>query len=634
MVAGVTVLAVLGGCKDSTSPNPGNNDTQSITVSVSTQSLSIAQGGSGSVGITVSRVGGFEGSITLAVEGLPTGVTGSPNPTPVPAGQTAATLTLNVAATAAANTSTITVRGSGSGVTAQTATFSLTVTAGVQGAFSLALNPVSVSLQQGSNSAVTVSITRTGSFTGTVALSASGAPSGLTTAFSPAAVSGSSSALTVTAGAATTPGTYSLIIAGTANGVSDQTTTLPVTVTAAPPSGNVTWTFCAASGVPSILAYQNGSGAWTRATPTGNTYSFNLPAGKGGIALITATGADVDIRIHYGSTQELAAQGAAQCQGSGLLENYTGTVAGAAATDQVWVTMAGATTVVLPAVNPSFALNNVPDRQADLLAGLITQTLAGGVPTYSLNRLILRRNLNPTAGAVLPVLDFGTSEAFAPITRNLSLTNLGTDVAMALMAYYTASGSSAAFFTDITPSGATARQFPGVPTGQQVTGDLHLLSILATPPGQQTPTETRSATIMFSEAVDKAIPLGPSLGAITVAPAASSPYVMPNLMTAIQPEYNKYFVASYNQNAGGVDRTVTIAVSAAYLGTTAATFDVSMPDLSPLPGWVGSWGFLTRNPITWWFSATGWDTTGGITGSPFAEGASSRTATRRGELRT
>jgi len=105
-------------------------------------------------------------------------------------------------------------------------------------------------------------------------------------------------------------------------------------------------------------------------------------------------------------------------------------------------------------------------------------------------------------------------------------------------------------------------------------------------------------------------------------------------LTAIQPEYNKYFVVSYNQNAGGVDRTVMIAASAAYLGATAATFDVTMPDLSPLPGWVGSWGFLTRNPITWWFNATGWDATGGITVSPFAEGASSRTATRRGELRT
>lgn len=633
LAAGLVLLAAVAGCKDSTSPNPpGGNGTPSIGLALTTQSVSIAQGSSGSVGATVSRAGGYTGDIALTIEGLPSGVTGSANPSSVPANATSANIGLTVGATVAAGTYTITVRASGAGVTARTATFTLTVTAVSQGGFTLSLNPASVSLQQGSNGAVTVNIARTGTFTGTVALSASGAPAGVTTGFDPAAVSGNSSALTVTASGSAAPGTYSLTITGTANGAANQTVTLPLTVTAAPPSGTMTWVFCAASGVPNWVAYQDGANAWTKATPTGNTYTFDIKSGKGGIALVAASGSKVDVQILYGTTAELTAQGASQCQGSGLLENYTGSIAGAAATDQAWVTMGGATTVVQPAVNPAFALTNVPDGQRDLFAGLIAQGFAGGIPTYTLNRLIIRRGLDPVAGATLPVLDFGTSEAFAPVTRAVSLTNLGTDAAMTLMSYHTATGTSAPFFTDLIPSTATSRQYPGVPAAQQATGDLHLLTILATPQGQQVPTETRSASVVFKEAVDKAVPLGPSLGTITVNAASSSPYVMPSLQTAIQPEYNKYFLVAYSQSAGGLDRSVSIAASAGYVGSTP-TLELVMPNLSTLPDWNAAWGFLVRNPITWWFSASGWDATGGYSGSPYVEGASTRSATRTGELR-
>lgn len=634
--AGLVVLAAIAGCKDSTAPNPpGNNGTPSIGLSVSAQSVTIAQGGTGTIGVTVSRAGGYAGDIGISLEGLPSGVSWGPNPTTVPPTATTATLNLTATASATAGTATVTVRATGTGVDAKTVTVSLTVTAVTpQGGFTLAVNPTSLTVQQGGgNAAVTVNIARTGSFTGTVALSVTGPPPGLITAFNPAAVSGNSSALTITAPLATAPGAYTLTIKGTGNGVADQTVTLALTVTAAPPSGNFTWVFCAASGVPNWVAYQDGTNAWTKATATGNTYGFNIQSGKGGIALATVSGTKVDVDVFYGTTAELTAQGQAQCQGSGLLENYTGTIAGAAATDQVWITMGGARSIALPAVNPGFALNNVPDGQLDLLAGLISQSVQGGALIYSLNRVILRRGLNPAPNAVLPALDFASSEAFAPLVRSVSLSNIGTDLAMTMVSYHTASGTSAAFFTDINPSTATSRQYPGVPAAQQATGDLHLLSIFASPPGQQVPTETRTATIMFKEAVDKAIPLGPSMGAITVNAAATTPFVRPQLQTTIQPEYNKYFIAAWEQSAGGMDRSVTIAASAAYVGSTTA-LDLTMPDFSLVPDWGPTWGFLARNPITWLYSGSGWDATGGGAGSPFLEGASTRSATKRGELRT
>ena len=45
------------------------------------------------VTLTIARTGSFTGVVSLAVSGLPTGVTGSFNPTPIAAGQTTSTLT-------------------------------------------------------------------------------------------------------------------------------------------------------------------------------------------------------------------------------------------------------------------------------------------------------------------------------------------------------------------------------------------------------------------------------------------------------------------------------------------------------------------------------------------------------------
>lgn len=634
-VAGIAMVSLLAfaGCKDETTTGPGGNNTNpSIGVSLSTQSVTIPQGSSGSVGVSISRAGGFAGEIVLAVLGLPSGVTGDANPASVPPTTTSATINLAVGATVAAGDYTVTVQASGSGVTSVTATFTLTVTEVAQSSFSLALNPTSVSIQQGGTAAVTVSITRT-NLTESIALSLTGAPPGLVTSFDPVDVSGNSSTLTLMASVSTVPGAYTLTIKGTANGVADQTATLELTITAAPPS-DVKWTFCAATGVPNWVAFQNGTDPWVRATPSGNTYTFAMTAATGGIATVIETGGtvgtEVDIAIYYGTRDDLAIMGGDQCQGSDVRENYTGTVAGFAASDLAFVSMGGETALVVPGVDRNFALQNVPDGAHDIFAALVNQTLQGGIPTWSLNRVIIRRNQDPPNGAALPVFDFGATEAFAPLTRNVSLTNLGTDVATSFLGYHTTTGTTPSVFSDVNPSTATAREYPGIPSAQQATGDLHTLTFLATPPGQATPTETRTATIMFKEAVDKTVSLGPPAQTITVG-AATSPYVMPRMTTAIQPDYSRLFVSAFSQNAGAFLRSLTITATGAYLGT-ATTYDVALPDFSSVPDWSGSWGFVTGTAVPWWFSATGWDTSGGVTASPFADGGIVRSVTRSGEF--
>ncbi len=56
-----------------TQPGP----TPAIAISLNPTSGSVAQGGSTSLTATLTRSGGFSGTVTLSVQGAPTGVTGA-----------------------------------------------------------------------------------------------------------------------------------------------------------------------------------------------------------------------------------------------------------------------------------------------------------------------------------------------------------------------------------------------------------------------------------------------------------------------------------------------------------------------------------------------------------------------------
>ncbi len=100
--------------------------------------------------------------------------------------------------------------------------------------FSLSASPGSISVIQGSTATSTITVSALNGFTGTVALSVSGIPSGASASLSPPSVTNSgTSTLTVNAGTAAT-GSYILTITGT-NGTLIHTTTVGVTITVTPP---------------------------------------------------------------------------------------------------------------------------------------------------------------------------------------------------------------------------------------------------------------------------------------------------------------------------------------------------------------------------------------------------------------
>ncbi|WP_165864010.1 LamG domain-containing protein [Capsulimonas corticalis] len=153
--------------------------------------------------------------------------------------------------------------------------------------YTLVSSPPNLSINQGSNKTDLITITRSGGFTGSVALTATGLPSGVTASFSPATVtsSGSTSTLTLTASSTATVGSATVTVNGT-NGSTVHATTIALTiVNTAPPSPTAFWKYDESSGTSAADASGNShtgtvtGGTWTTASKVG-THALSL-AGAG-----------------------------------------------------------------------------------------------------------------------------------------------------------------------------------------------------------------------------------------------------------------------------------------------------------------------------------------------------------------
>src|SRR6266699_3253402 len=206
-----------------TTPGP---PAPSFSLLTSPSSVTVTQGGSGANTITVTPQNGFNGSVNLSASGLPSGVTALFSPSST---TSTSTLTLTASNTAPPGTSTVTVAGS-SGSLTSTATLSLNVNP--QGTYTLSASPNSLTIPQGASGASTITVTPQNGFNGSVNLSASGLPSGVTASFNPSTTT-STSTLTLTANSSAATGTVAVTVTGSSAGfVGATTTTVNLTVTA------------------------------------------------------------------------------------------------------------------------------------------------------------------------------------------------------------------------------------------------------------------------------------------------------------------------------------------------------------------------------------------------------------------
>jgi subtilase family serine protease len=196
-----------------------------FTLSASPSTLNLTPGGTaGTTTISLTPGNGFTGSVTLSANVIasPAGVTASFNPTSI-SGTGTSTLTVSTTSGTPAGTLMIAVTGTSPGgietqpafVTLALPDFSLSVAP----ATAFPDQPSSIYLNQSSTAAATVTVSPQNNFTGTVNLSASSLPKGVTGSFNPTSTK-TSSTMTLTANSTATTGTDFATVSGTSGNIS------------------------------------------------------------------------------------------------------------------------------------------------------------------------------------------------------------------------------------------------------------------------------------------------------------------------------------------------------------------------------------------------------------------------------
>jgi hypothetical protein len=187
--------------------------TADFALTATPTSQTITQNSSASYKATVSPLNGFNGVVTFAASGLPSGATASFSPISVTASGSS-TLTITCPGTTPPGNYTVTITAS-SGSTQHKAT----VTLGIKG-FTLTASPTSQTVSRGKAVSYTATVTALNGFSGSETMSVTGLPSGATASFTPASVSGSgTSTMSVMTSISTPTGSYKLTIKATSTSV-------------------------------------------------------------------------------------------------------------------------------------------------------------------------------------------------------------------------------------------------------------------------------------------------------------------------------------------------------------------------------------------------------------------------------
>lgn len=226
----ISIVGTSGSLGNSTAVNltvTGGSSTPGFTLLASPSSLSIPAGNSGTSAITSTISGGFVSAVSLAAGGLPSGVTATFSPPNISGGAGASTLTLSARGDTTPGTSAVSITGTGGGI-AQTAGIHLTIATGTAPAFSISAAPSSFTVNRGGAGRTTITSVVSGGFSGAIALSASGLPSGVAATFSPASIAGAGSAtLVLTASSTAVTGAWTVTITGAGGGLMETTTVTP-----------------------------------------------------------------------------------------------------------------------------------------------------------------------------------------------------------------------------------------------------------------------------------------------------------------------------------------------------------------------------------------------------------------------
>jgi uncharacterized membrane protein len=415
-----------------------------FTIAASPSTQTVAAGGSTTYTATLTAVNGFSGTVTLSASGLPTGVTASFNPATV-AGSGSSTATITVASSVAAGTYTLTLTGT-SGSLTHSANVSLTVTPPPD--FTIAASPSTQSAPVGGSTTYTTTLTAVNGFSGTVTLSASGLPAGVTASFNPATVAGSgSSTATITVGSGVAAGTYTLTLTGTSGSLT-HSASVSLTVT--------DFTIAASPSTQTVAA--GGSTTYTTTLTAVNGFS--------GTVTLSASGLPAGVTASFNP---------ATVTGSGP-STATITVGSGVAAGTYTLTLTGTSGSLAHSANVSLTVTPAPDFT--IAASPSTQTVAAGGSTTYTATITAKNGFSGTVTLSAAGLPAGATAAFNPATVAAS----GSSTATITVGSGVAAGT---YPLTITGTSGSLTHSAGVTLTVFAAGSGALTGAVATPSGVQ-----------------------------------------------------------------------------------------------------------------------------------------------------
>jgi hypothetical protein len=273
-------------------------DAQDFSLTVSPWSQTVATGGTATVVLTAAGLGGFNGSINLAVYSAPSCGQISYSPYSITPGGSA---------TFQFNTTSCSPSGYGLGIRGCYGTLcryiGATVYAGSGPDFTITASPNSQSVAAGGNTSYTIGSTSYNGFSGTIYLPPPSLPSGVTASFGSSYIAaGGSTTLTVYASAGAAVGTYTLGVTGQSGSLTRQAapfltiSTTGISVGVTPPAitltaGQAQQITANVSGSSNTAVTWSLSGLGTLTGATSNTVQYSAPGTLSGnsTATITAT---------------------------------------------------------------------------------------------------------------------------------------------------------------------------------------------------------------------------------------------------------------------------------------------------------------------------------------------------------
>ena len=206
-----------------------------LALSVSRSTLDVTAGSSDTLTVSITRGGSFTGTVNLAIEDAPEGVTATLATPTLTGTQNSSAVTITVVAAVAPGSYPLSVTADGEGVSDQETTVTLNVIAPAVVGFSLAATD-SAEVTQGDTASALVTLTRTGGFADAVAITTDSLPAGVTAVIGAPSLTGDTTTVTLTASDSAAAGSFRFFITGTADTIV-RTDTVALTVVAATAAG-------------------------------------------------------------------------------------------------------------------------------------------------------------------------------------------------------------------------------------------------------------------------------------------------------------------------------------------------------------------------------------------------------------